>query len=133
MTPQRTSMDIRRWWTRATIAALALLILATPPAARAQEEEPAAEAPAAPAAPAPKAKAPKLNPATVATDDDDAPAAAPKAKAPKADAPAGSLAARVDKQAKELAQLKKDNDELKKQVRLLYLIVNKLAGLNPGQ
>ena len=122
---------------RSAVLALALLALvscgpaATP--ARAQvEEEPAAEAPPV------KPRKPAAAPAAAAEEEEETPVAlpaTPKAKAPKADAalPTGPLANRVEKQGKELAALKKENDELKKQVRLLYLIVNKLAGLNQAQ
>lgn len=121
-----------RSWALA-LAALALVLCAgtlAPLPALAQDEEPAAEAP-------PVRKA-KPAPAEAEEEEEETPAAAPAPKpraTPKGDAAItpGPLASKVEKQGKELAALKKENDELKKQVRLLYLIVNKLAGLSQAQ
>lgn len=109
--------------TRTMVLAVALG-LALGAGAWAQDEEPAAEAP----------PVKRAAPAAAAEEEEEAATPPPKPKAAKPDAaPAGPLAAKVEKQGKELAALKKENDKLKEQVRLLYSIVNKLAGLNQGR
>lgn len=122
---ERTTMSFENPLRTGALALAALVLIAgaialTPAPARAQaDEEPAAEAP-----PAKKPKA--------AEEEEEVATPAPKKSKAEA-ASSGPLAVKVEKQGKELAALRKENDELKKQVRLLYLIVNKLAGLNQAQ
>jgi len=95
--------------------------LAQPQVTSEEDETPAPEAPPVrPAGPA----SPRTKPTR------------PGVPAPAAGGSEGSvkaLASRLDKQSKELTQLKAENARLREQVRLLFSIVNKLAGLSQGR
>jgi len=81
------------------------------------DETPAAEAP-----PVPKSREPsRVVKSTKST------------SSPSQDGPFKAVQSRLDRQSKEIAQLKQENVRLREQVRLLFSIVNKLAGLQQGQ
>jgi hypothetical protein len=87
------------------------------PQVTSEEEAPAAEAP-------PVAK-PQLR--------EPVPKIVKPVPSPSPDGSPKTIQSRIDRQGKEIAQLKQENAKLKEQVRLLFSIVNKLAGLQQGR